>query len=301
MGTKLKSRLALVAWFILLTYGLAGVVSGVSQFDRFIQRDYFQTGVFREQLDQFVQALSMMELNDFSKKEIEKNIDVTKSDIQHYRYYYGGLDAQTDNIRKQYQDQIEKAKNDNNTELEKRYIAERDRKIKEITNNFLSDQVVKDKIITDVMSRIEALKDSEKKRSQRELDSEKQVFKYYLTDTETGKVYTNLSADDPSTSDIGNKEKWFTADYEAADQSELYTGDYIGGVSEDDVRIESVQFDSQNLSDLLMKSAKSFEGQIIVPKAAPRNSFIMASYRDFNTNQLVFYIFSGSALLALNC
>ncbi|RYM05170.1 HAMP domain-containing histidine kinase [Sporolactobacillus sp. THM7-7] len=149
------------------------------------------------------------------------------------------------------------------------------------------------------MSRIEALKDSEKKRSQRELDSGKLVFKYYLTDTETGKVYTNLSADDPSTSDIGNKEKWFTADFEAADQSELYTGAYIGGVSEDGVRIESTQFDSQDLSDLLMKSAKSFEGQIIVPKAAPRDSFIMASYRDFNTNQLVFYIFSGSALLAL--
>ncbi|WCN37925.1 sensor histidine kinase [Aneurinibacillus uraniidurans] len=288
MDIKSKNKIRFVTWILLFTFGVSGIVMGICNGKDYMEKDYFHTQQFEDQLNRFVEHLKLFEIGRINKEDLKKKITVTAEEINEHRYRYGDLSTQITNIKGQYEDKIKEALSAHNKEIVDMYVAERDKKIADITNNFKSDEYVRAKIVKEKEQRIDQyLQGIESYRS--EFMNDKAIFTYYLKNTTTGEVYTNVDTSRGSVADdtaINNKNMLFIQSY----PSEKY-----GGLSNREP--SSLLNYNDVVTPLLEKGEVStFEGKIGVPNGGASTNPILANYHDFLQKQKVFFIYVISSI-----
>ncbi|MDR6999937.1 HAMP domain-containing sensor histidine kinase [Neobacillus niacini] len=280
MGTKWKNKVLIGLWAILITFGISGLFIGCTTGDRYISRDYFNTSEFQSELDQFTEYLTMFELNPITLKEAKESIKVTKNEIDEYRYRYGSLFEQKDNIVAQYEPRIEEAKAADDQVTVDSLTEERDKKVQDITNNFKSDEYFKEKIVKEKEKKIEEyLKVEENHRAdyQRYLDS----FLYYFKSSQTGKVYTNL---DPTQENrMNRKEMKFLTNYTTSADHVMYS-DVPG-------------FELMN--SIADKKTEIFVGKIALPKTLSAGNWLMMEAEKYKKQRIILLVYVISSIAAL--
>lgn len=283
MGIKWKSKIAVIAWVLLLSYGINGLLVGITKGSYYLNQNYFKTDQFDNTLNDFIDHLAMFEIGGITKEEAKKQITVTKEEIEEHRYRYGNLNEQITNIKEQYEGKIQDAISAHNDEVANIIKTERDQKIADITANFTSDDHVRQKIIKEKEAEVDQyFKELENSRQQ--FVTYKNSFKYYLKNNETGKVYTNLDLNDGTVSQIMNsKNMAFIDNYkDLSIEGRYHNFGYVEGVEQ-----------------LLNNNKATFEGQIAVPKTTSQINSVLNEYYDYKKNQITYYIYCIGAIAAL--
>lgn len=289
MDTKWKSRIAIIAWFFLVTYGISGVLSALSNSSEFTKQSYFRTMQFEDTVGQFLNYLNAFEISYQTKEDMKKSITVSNNEIEEHRYHYGDLTEQITSIEQQYESRIDDAVANDNQKVADIYIKERDKKIEDITNNFESDEYIKEKIIKEKEQRIEEYyKELESYRG--DFAIYKNAFVYYLKNTTTGEIYTNLPKEDSESVDnyINDKSMHFIRSFPTGNQSYL------------DMREVPLHIANEELiNEITNDSNALYEGKIAISKKTPNSNFIMVNYHDYIIQRIVFWIYTIGAVIAL--
>jgi signal transduction histidine kinase len=293
LDTKWKNRLGIIAWLLLFAFGLNGILNGLSNADRYLKKDYFQTGEFEAQLNQFIAYLSTFELNDMTKEEAKKKIKVTEEEINEHRYRYGDLPDQIANIKNQYESKIQRALLENNQEIADMYIAERDMKIEDITNNFKSDEHVRAKIVKEKEEKIDAYY-QEIESLRPEFNRWKSTFVYYLKDIETKKVYTNLGKTQNMAAGkkIDSQNTLFLRNYPGEKYDYISTGTYYIPTENHDGAHAYESISS------IIRTERKFEGTIAIPKSISKTNPIWADYQRYRQEQTIFFVYVICGIIA---
>ncbi|MEH7883347.1 HAMP domain-containing sensor histidine kinase [Bacillus sp. JJ1609] len=289
MDIKSKSKYLVVIWALLVSFGLSGLFSALTNGSQFLQGDYFESEEYGYQMNRFVSLLQVFELNSMTKEDMKKEITVSDEEIEEHRMRYGNLGEQISNIGMQYEQQIQEAIDSGNKTVEAALTKERDAKIADITENFNSDEHVRAKIMKEKEKRIdEFYQELEKYRQQ--FVNFGRAYKYYMEDAETGEVFTNLTLKDgDSVSDfINDKEMYFVQDYGDIQEFYGYTG-----ISEQFMPYNEVA------EAILANQNNNFTGKIGLSKNAPASLQAIGDYRYFQKRQLLFIGYMIASIGAL--
>lgn len=172
---KNKLFLTLFLIFIVAIAGMNLLVNGPA----IIGKDFVDSDMIQQEQQGFMDELQYYVLNPIDFEEAKKQITVTQDEIHYYREYYGSLSAQLENVRLQYEGLLDDPAL--TTEDRALYEKERDGKMQAIRENFESDDVVKEKILT---IKNEALAKYEQTYNQQKTQFEERYsyFGYKLTD-----------------------------------------------------------------------------------------------------------------------
>ncbi|MGM0803817.1 MAG: histidine kinase dimerization/phospho-acceptor domain-containing protein [Bacillota bacterium] len=281
MDTKWKNRSKWVVWIMLLTFGLSGIVSILENGHWYFKKDYFQTEEFNSQFEEFINYISISEINYFSEDELKDNIKVSKEEIEEHRTRYGSLSEQIADIKNQYEYQIDEAKAAKNDDVVKLYEEQRDAKVKDIMENFKSDEHIKAKIVKEKEKEVEALV-KERQSYISDYDPNLLGFNFYLVDMNSKEVYTNLSsAEGPE--DLKNKTNLFSREYSSSSE--------IGNL-----RISAPDSFIEYHYEYFPQKSKTLQGIITLPE---QGSWLQKQVDDFEKRQTVFYIISTCSIVIL--
>ncbi|WP_203364085.1 HAMP domain-containing sensor histidine kinase [Bacillus sp. REN10] len=300
MDTKWRSSLKFIGWLLLFTYGLSAVIALVIHGSTYLKKDYFHTPQFEAQLDEFINGLNMYELNSLTAEEAKKRITVTKEEIEEYRNRYGSLSEQVTTIKKRYAERIQEALLAENQEVAKMYEEERDEKIKDITNNFKSEDHVRKKIQAEKEKAIDEFYVTHQ-NERRYFGDYEEVFKYYLKNTSTGDVHTNVNLSDDSLSDVFNDKdmlhvrKYDSPNYLEFDDSSMYTDKNLVSFTTGEIGMETGGYNIE----IQTTTGGTYEGRIAVTKHVRDSAPVITDYSYFKRSQRNFAIFVISGLLAL--
>lgn len=276
-------------WFVLFAFGVSGVTSALLNDNDYYQRDYFKTEQFQRELESLTKYIKAFEVEYPSKEEMKKAITVSKDEIEQQRYYAGNLTEQIRDIEMQYQPRIDDAKANKNEKIANIYITERDQKIDEITKNFESDESIKNSILQEKEENIdEYFKLLESYRQDYEMHQE--VFVYYLKNTKTGQIHTNLlSTDGKSAGQTINEENmYYIESYPTKENGYLVFND------------EPFLHENEELIDLPRTNGNDrYEGKIGVSKNAPFTNIIMQNYDNYDNQRIFYWIYTIAGILAL--
>jgi signal transduction histidine kinase len=278
----------MIAWLVLFSFGISGVISALLDENEYYQRDYFKTSQFQAELENLTKFIKAFEVDYQSKEEMKKAIKVSEEEIEDKRYENGSLTDKIREIEYQYQSRIEEAKANDNQDIANIYIKERDQKIDEVTKDFESDERIKKAIIKEKEENIDLyFQGLEDYREAYERYQE--VFVYYLKNTKSGEVYTNLSLTNRKSVDqkINDENMYFIQDYPTKNHGHL-------AMNEEPLHIENeglVDLPRTNSNDL-------YVGKIGVSKDAPYKNMIMLDYHSYDNQRIVFWIYTLGGLLA---
>ncbi|BAU26334.1 signal transduction histidine kinase [Aneurinibacillus soli] len=290
MDIKSKNKMRFFTWILLFTFGVSGIFTGICNGKDYMEKDYFHTQQFEDQLNQFVEYLKLFEFTHINKEDLKKKITVTAEEINEHRYRYGDLSTQTSNIKGQYGEKIKDALTVQNKEVADMYVAERDKKIADITNNFKSDDYVRAKIVEEKEQQIDQyLQEIESRRSN--FMNDKALFRYYLKNTTTEEVYTNVDTTGGSVAAdaaINDKSMLFIQNYPSEKYGELSN------------RVPSSLLNYNDVVTPLLEKGEvsTFEGKIGVPNGGSSTNPILVNYYDFLQKQKVFFIYVISSIFA---
>ncbi|WP_261178752.1 hypothetical protein [Anaerobacillus sp. CMMVII] len=290
MDTKWKNRLQVIGLILLFTFGLKGVLSGYNLLayeNDYLKGNYFHTQGFENELHEFIGYLSLFELSEVTMETAKQEITVSEHEIEEHRFRYGNLADQIQSINLQYEDQIQVALGTDNQEVADLYIAERDKKIEDITNNFRDDDHVREKIVREKELRIEEhFKNLENYRSR--FLRYKEMFTYYLKDSETGNVYTNLNlTNDQAIEEVINeKHMMFIRSYPNSKYGYLIPNDFGRRIDYP----EEIDFSHYE---------KTYTGHIAVSKSLPATNQIIAEANNFKKIQMLLLIYTLVSIFAL--
>lgn len=184
MVKKWKSLLVLMC----LIWTVFGIFTFYHVGYQYIGKSYFESENFQHEIDNFTAELGPLVINVPNAEELKNKIEITQTEIDDHRNYYGTLGQQIENIKAQYEQLIQEAVDANATELKTKLETERDTKIKDITANFEDDEHVRKKIFAEK----EELIDKYIKAAQTESKNFSKTYDYWsyeLTNTENGKIY----------------------------------------------------------------------------------------------------------------
>ncbi|GMK43956.1 two-component sensor histidine kinase [Paenibacillus glycanilyticus] len=186
----------------------------MNQGDRYLHRDYYHTEEFHYQLEQFAAYLNLFELNSPSKKEALSSIKVDKAEIMKYRSELGSFSDVVNQIRDEYDIQIQHALAANSNTIANFYTAERDRKIKDLMDLYQDDDHVTVQIMEQKKQRIDSYF-RQKENYRTEYNHYSKQFDYYFKNMSTGVVHTNLNVqnDQEAQNILHNNGHAFTTDY----------------------------------------------------------------------------------------
>ncbi|SDS04761.1 Signal transduction histidine kinase [Paenibacillaceae bacterium GAS479] len=264
---------------LLLVIGLSGPLTLLYQGSYYLQRDYFGTKEFRQELDQFAAHLNLFELNSISKEEAKSFITVEKDEIVNYRNQLGSLTNQVNSIYDEYETLIQDAIAGNNNTAATYYKNERESKLKDLMTLFKDDKSVTSIIRKEKEQQIDRyyrLRESYRPEYNRLLDQ----FYYYVQDASSGEVNSNM-----------NIEGERPADKELSDRGYIYATDYtIGTTNSLHSSIEG--------HELLVASFSSYQGWIAVLKHSPQHE----AAKRYKWEQLFLfaYILASSVLLVVS-
>lgn len=289
MDIKWKNKIKLVIWVLLFTFGLKGALSGfhiIANENQYFN-NYFNTMHFEHTFNEFVNHLTFFELNEASKESAKEAIMVSEDEIKEHRLRYGYLDDQIENITYQYEDKIQ---NTVHQDVANVYIAERDAKIEDIIKNFKDDEHVRKKIVKEKEQTIDNyFKSLESNRTQ--FLKYNEMFQYYLEDTETGKVYTNVKvSNDESVEELfKEKDMHFIRSYPSDEYGYLEQSDYLYRFGPP-LELEAL-FHSQQ--------EKSYTGHIAISKSLPASNRLMVELKNHKQNQILFSFIFLLSIVAL--
>jgi signal transduction histidine kinase len=289
LDIKSKSKYLIVIWALLVSFGLSGLFSALTNGSQFLQGDYVKSGEYGYQMGRFVSLLNVYELNSMSKEEMKKKITISDEEIEEHRTRYGNLGEQISNINMQYEQQIQDAKDSGNKTVETALTKERDAKIADITENFNSDEHVRAKIMKEKEKRVDEFY-QELEKYRRQFTNLERAYKFHLEDADTGEVFTNLNLKEgDSLSDYMNsKEMYFVQDYSDIQDIYGYTGSY-----------EEFMPYNEVAEAILMNQNRNFIGKIGLSKDAPANLQAIGDYRYFQKRQMLFIGYMIASIGAL--
>ncbi|WP_026573037.1 sensor histidine kinase [Bacillus sp. UNC438CL73TsuS30] len=284
MGIKWKNKVLIGIWVLLITYGLGGILTVFTTGERLFTRDYFHTDNFQSYMDQFPGYFTMFELTNIPLEDAKKTIKVTKDDINEYRYRYGSLSEQENNVKEQYEQRIFEAKAKEDQVTVDSLTSERDQKIKDIINTFNSDKYVQQKIVKEKEKKIEKYF-KERENYREDFQRFKDAFLYYYQDKATGKVYTNLQLSDGKTAkDVMNsKDMLFYTNYYLQQDDPMYFGP-----GEHDV-----------INAMIPKSMETSGMQLGVPKSLSSDNWLMSEAENYKKQRNLLWVYVVSGIIAL--
>ncbi len=283
MATKSRNNWLFIIWLFLFSFGVSGLLFVTLHGSQYIGKDYFDSDTFHSQLNEFTNLLAFFEAGAFTKEEVKEEITVSNEDIEEYRYRYGDLNEQLATIKTQYDDKITALKAEKNKAAAEIYIAERDKKLKDITQNFASDDYVKNKIIKETEQQIDVYFQEIEKGNRGIYNKYRKVFIYDLKDLNKGEVY-RYKADA-----LAEKRPLFTRSYP-------YKSKYLG--SGDSIPyVDGVNEDVMNLINASMST--ELQGKIAIPRTAPATHPIIVEYNHYQAMKRMIYVYSLLSVLAL--
>ncbi|KUF30797.1 MULTISPECIES: sensor histidine kinase [Lysinibacillus] len=238
---------------------------------QYIGKSYFQSENFQHEIDNFTAELGPLVLNVPNAADFKDEIEITQSEIEDHRNYYGTLGQQIDNIKQQYGQRIQEAVDANAAELQIKLETERDNKIKDITANFENDEHVRKKIRAEK----EALIDKYIKSVQAEAKSFGKNYDYWsyeLTNIETGKIYRAGDVSESSAYKIKYSER-----------NPLYAGNISNNLRDIFYSTEAY-VDVDNFYE-----TAEYMGVLTISKKAVQSLGVMQDYNRFHRNQYTFF------------
>jgi signal transduction histidine kinase len=288
LDIKWKNRISNIAWLIVFAYGLSGVITALVNDNDYLESDYFKTSQFQYTVDNLTEYIQAFEVSE-SKEEMKKSITVSSDEIKEYRFQYGDYGDEILNIEQEFQPRIENALANKDQKLADVYTKERDKKIEEITTIFENDEFIEGKIKEEKEKNIDDyFRELDQYRDDYEIYQ--QAFVYYLKNTATGKVYTNLPITTSNVVDqyINDKTMYYIQSYPTKQNGYLkMKNDHLVWGYEDDVHLSKV-----NPND-------RYEGEIGVSKDAPDTNMIMLDYQSYDKERMVYWIYTVGAVFAL--
>jgi signal transduction histidine kinase len=267
LDIKWKNRGSLVLFAILLTFGISGLITILTSGTTYLKPSYFHTGEFENEIYEFVDDLKVFKLDPVTEKEIMDGLTVTEDEMNQYRLSYGNIAEQIDSIMNEYAYKIENADNQESAQY---YIKERDSKVEDLKNLLENDEYVKSKVLKAKQQIVKNHFKELENRKWRYRQSES-AFSYYLKNSSTGEVLTNMENPPDGAIKKGN--------------NVVFVRDY-----------PSIQLDSQTIyngySELSVDvsgSGNVFEGQVAVIKSGGSN-YILDNYKHFRGRQIIFFL-----------
>lgn len=222
----------------------------------YIGKTYFDSDGFNEEVSNFESSVVSLILAVPEIEEVKKNITVTEEDIEEYRYRFGSLQEQLDSIIYQYE-----ARTDDES------IAERNKKMEDITKNFEDNVYVRDKVIIEKEKQVdEYFRGLE--RSKNEFLNFNGGFIYSLTNKETGEEFTNGDMD----SKLAYKKEY-------SSKSNFLRENVVNEYIENSGYVE----------ELIAYSFPQFEGTIAISEASIMNGDRAESYQYFKKEERLFF------------
>ncbi len=284
MATKSRNNWLFIIWLFLFSFGVSGVLFVLLHGSQYMGKDYFDTDTFRSQLDEFTSLLGFFEAEPSMKEDVKEAITISDEDIEEYRYRYGDLNEQLANIKAQYEDTINHLQAENNKEAAKLYIAERDKKLKDITQNFASDDYVKAKIIKERQQKIDDYFQDIEKNYRGTYNEYRKLFIYDLKDLNSSKEYSN------SKDALDKKKMKFIRSYP-------FKGEYLyaEGISPNDY------YEYEDIMEQLNYiKGTELQGTIAIAKTAFAGYHpLIVQYNEHQAKQKMIYIYGLLSLLAL--
>ncbi|WP_411747285.1 histidine kinase dimerization/phospho-acceptor domain-containing protein [Psychrobacillus psychrotolerans] len=222
----------------------------------YIGKNYFDSDGFKIEVSNFESSIVSLILAVPEKEEMKKNITVTAEEIDEHRYQFGSLQEQLDSITAQYEARTDEAS-----------IAERNKKMEDITKNFENNEYVadkvrmeKEKLVDEYFQALEA--------SKNEFLNYNDEFIYSLKNTETGEKFNN-----------GDLDTKLAYKKEYSSKSTYLKGNVINENTEN----------SSYLQNLVGYSFPKFEGTIAIPEASIINGDRADNYQYFKKEERFFY------------
>jgi signal transduction histidine kinase len=291
LDTKWKNRIGIIAWLVLFAYGLSGVLTALVNDNDYVENDYFKTSQFQNTIGNLTEYIQAFEVSP-SKEEMKKAITVSKDEIAEHRLNYGeygDLGDQVLSIEQEFQPRIENAQANKDQKMADVYIKERDKKIEEVTTIFENDGFIEEKIKKEKENNIDNYF-NELDQYRDDYEIYRQAFVYYLKNTATGEVYTNLPITNSKLVDqyINDKTMDFVQSYPSKNNGYLKMKEnHLVWRYEDGVHFSTVNSNDQ------------YEGKIGVSKDAPNTNMIMLDYDSYDRERIVYWIYTVGAVLAL--
>lgn len=306
MATKWRSRgvfiVVFIVWTLLVTIGLSGLAPLKIWLTQYIHTNYYDSTKFEDKRMYFTELLSDYQLYQVPIEEAKKNISVTKEEIAEYRDSYASLNEQMQLINEQYEEDIALAIENGDDAVEELLTEERDRDIKEITELLPNDEYVQEKIKEE--------KQLEVDRYYRDLENTKYEFEqwaesfyYYLKNSKTEAVVTNMTLSPEETVDkIINKENanffgnyYFTAETEKLNlpgQSIIYRDNGFTMWSWEDGNTPTIV-------NQLKKEIGNYEGVVAVPKKLSNGSLLIEEENKYYAYQKKMIFGSSLSIISL--
>ncbi|WP_277584587.1 histidine kinase dimerization/phospho-acceptor domain-containing protein [Psychrobacillus antarcticus] len=257
---------------VLVVLTVCSLFTLTDQGRKFIGTNYFDSDDFSWQLAEFETSIVPVVLAVPDKEEVKKKITVTLEEIEEYRYRYGDLQSQLVSIRNQYEgntatSETGETTTETATVTEQVSIAERDKKIEDITKNFSDDSYVEKKIRAEKEAQVDAYYKSIE-HAKNDLLSQKEDFVYDLVNVETKEHYSN---GETSSKNVFKKE---------------YSGRY--GYLKERTVYQNVD-NSSLVTDIMGNPFARFEGTIAIPESSILSGHRANEYKYFITSQRKFY------------
>lgn len=221
----------------------------------YIGKNYFDSDEFNAELRSFESSIVSLILAVPDSEELKKNITVTAEEIDEHRYRFGSLQDQLDSIKFQYEGRTDEAS-----------IAERNKKMEDITKNFEDDGHVADKIRLEKEKQVDGYFLALERRKNEFLNYDK-GFIYKLKNKETGEEFTN-----------GEMNTKLAYKKEYSSKSNYLRGNVIN---------DSID-NSWYVQNLVGYTHPQFEGTIAVSEASIKNGDRAYSYQYFKKEERFF-------------
>jgi signal transduction histidine kinase len=282
-----KKRMRIILWFVLFAFGVSGVLSAIVNDNDYWKGSYFKTSQFQDEVSQLTKYIHAFEISYQPKEERIKALTVTNGEIGEYRFQYGDLAQRIMQIENEYRSNIELAEANKDQKVAAIYRNERDKKLEELADIFNNDDYVKEKILNEKEIEVDRYY-NELEGYRQEYQTYKDAFVYYLTNTTTGEVYTNLPSKSDKSVDqyINEKNTYYILSYPSQNFGFLR-------VNTDPISYNEVVNIAQTQSN------DRFEGKIGVAKDAANSNLIMFHSNNYEKEKLIFWMYSVVGILAL--
>ncbi|PIC82533.1 MFS domain-containing histidine kinase [Sporosarcina sp. P1] len=305
----MNKNIKLAIWSALVTLVVIALPSIIHYAPQLVGKSFTDQEEFTYRMEQVYDNLSTTVLNPIDLKKAEKELVVSRDEIEEYRQRYGTLSEQLDNIQQQYDERITDAKSKKNETLLLALVKERNMKLEDIQKNFKSDHYVEDKI------RLEKANALARQINETENSQETNIpIAYDLVNIETGERFSRGDVEVTALfhQKFTDATGYFRAnsavydngysDY-SMEQDSMYTDDVEGTSTayDDDYFDYSMEHDSTFTDDVegISNPTQYFEGTVIIPADATVSGEMAKENDQFIRGKYMIYVLWILGVLAL--
>lgn len=248
---------------LLLTLILATIFNWAGQ-GRELLKEFQETDEFYHTFEsEIVTRLPALVTEPLTKEELLESYTVTNADIEEYRFRYGNLSTQIENINSQYE-------TERGEDLSEELAKERDEKIADIRRNFKEDSYVEAKL---------------------RAEWETKVDNYLQGLARERKIYSaNYPGIGYSLTNTGSNET-FDMEGFSSNVLQLTYGGGAEGLYAD--RIDYYTQDSDPISAELGSIPVNYSGTVFLPE-----SYVSSQLEDFNQRKIIFWVLTIFGIIA---